>query len=142
MRTKPLAGAAVAASLLALSAAAQDDPKCRPTSAESAATPPFLIGFIAELEPDTKKTVLKPYVYKYDPKTMRLVTDSKTGKLVYYPAAGAGGITPLPVSGALCAMSSVAVNRFWNHEVFFAIKIGNWEWKIKLDHPEPHPDPQ
>lgn len=118
---------------------AADDPavKCEPRSAESVSTPPFLIGFIAEVDSYTKKTALKPYVYMYDPKTRQLATDPKTGKLVTFRAAESG-VTPLPVNGALCAMSSVAVNRFWNHEVFFTIKIGDWEWKIPIPHAHPH----
>ncbi len=91
-----------AASSFMTNAIAKDD--CRPTKVPEIA--PFVIGF----EADKTGTELTPVIYRV-----------KDGNIVEKLTAKSMGA--LKVTGARCGSKAIAVNRFFNHDLFYTIEI-------------------
>ena len=86
---------------------------------------PFLIGF----ETSGDGTVVEPVIYSFDSKSMKV---SKALDLKDVVKRG-----PLKVDGHRCGHRAIAVNRFWNHDLFYTIEIMPG-WYIKIDIPHAH----
>lgn len=107
---------AVASSLMTDVIAADN---CIPNGSEYA---PFVIGFIA----DGDGTTLKAVIYPVD-KAMRQLGTPLDEKALLKGA--------LTVNGQRCGHRAIAVNRFWNHDLYYTIEImPGWYIKIQIPH--------
>lgn len=88
---------------------------------------PFLIGF----ETSGNGTVVEPVIYLFDTKSMKVVKaldlDDKDKEMLLKGA--------LTVNGQRCGHRAIAVNRFWNHDLFYTIEIAPGVYiKIMIPH--------
>ena len=106
-----------AASSLMTNAIAADN--CIPKAPEYS---PFVIGFMS----DGDGTTLKAVIYPVDKGMKQLGTPLDEKALLK------GALT---VNGQRCGHRAIAVNRFWNHDLFYTIEImPNVYMKIPITH--------